>query len=202
MHGWRDHELLRRALDVFGLARSQKRRTRRRRSSSLPSSGRRPAPPGTSTRPTGCAPRSKRRAGKRATSRTASSSSRDDTRAGLRPAPGAGGAARPARSARALGDGARGEDGALAAGRRASAPAGEAGARAQRSSGHPRPPGRARVVRAVQVRRRVGARSRRAAAARVPRPGDRSAQPRRRHPQRRRSGRDRESSSRRTAPRP
>ena len=46
---------------------------------------------------------------------------------------------------------------------------------------HARPPGRARLVRAVQVRGRLRARRDRAAAARVPRPGQRPAQPRRRH---------------------
>ena len=60
-----------------------------------------------------------------------------------------------------------------------------------RRAGHARPPGRRRLVRAVPLRRRVRARGRRSAAARLPRPGHRSAQPRRGHPQRRRGRRER-----------
>ena len=67
---------------------------------------------------------------------------------------------------------------------------GQAGARARA-----RRPGRATtrassLVRAVPLRGRVRARRGRAPAARLPRPGHGSAQPRRRHPQRRGSGRD------------
>ena len=77
MHGWHDHELLRRALDVFGLGSLARRAGRAAGGpSSSRSSGRRLAPRVTSTKPTGCAPRSKPPAGKRATSRTASSSFR------------------------------------------------------------------------------------------------------------------------------
>ena len=65
--------------------RSLTRRRPRRRSSSSPSDAGRRVPRVTSTRPIACAPRSRRRAGRRATSPTDSSSFRSDARAGLRP---------------------------------------------------------------------------------------------------------------------
>ena len=74
---------------------------------------------------------------------------------------------------------------------RAAARPGQAGARALGGGGDARPPGRRRLVRALPLRRRVRARGRRGAAARLPRPGQRPAQPRRGHPLRRRRGRDR-----------
>ena len=54
-----------------------------------------------------------------------------------------------------------------------------------------RPPGRARLVRALPLRRRATSSRRRAPAARLPRPGHRPPQPRRRAPERRGSRRDR-----------
>ena len=99
----------------------------------------------------------------------------DDARAGLRPPPGARGAPRPARGARALGDRAR---------RRRPSPgcARSEQPRVQvkldkdigEAAGSRDHQGVARLVRAVQVRRRVRARRGRAAAARLPRPGERS----------------------------
>ncbi len=56
MHGWRDHELLRRgARRVRARVARRARRRRRPRSSSSPSGGSPPAPRATSSRPTGCA---------------------------------------------------------------------------------------------------------------------------------------------------
>ena len=53
MHGWRDHELLRRGLAVFGLELARRAARRRRpRSPSSPSGGSRPAPSATSSSPT------------------------------------------------------------------------------------------------------------------------------------------------------
>ena len=66
----------------------------------------------------------------------------------------------------------------------------QARARADRAGRHARPPGRRRPRRAVPLRRRLGARRHRVAAARLPRPRQRSAQPGRRLPERRGSGRD------------
>ena len=76
MHEWRDHDLLKQALDVFGLgsladseeapAELVELAERRRR---------RPARPATSTQPIGFGPRSTPPAGRSATSRKASGSS-------------------------------------------------------------------------------------------------------------------------------
>ena len=102
---------LRAGLELFGLgslaerdeAPPEVRRARRA------AAGRR-ARRRTSPRPTGCATRSRRSAGRSATWPAASSSSGDDARAGLRPARGARGAPRrEPRGARALGDRARGQ---------------------------------------------------------------------------------------------
>ena len=79
----------------------------------------------------------------------------------------------------------------LAARDRSAQGAGEARAGHLGGGRHPRPPGRARVVRAVQVRRRLRARRDRPTAARLPRPGERPAEPRRGLPKRRGRGRDR-----------
>ena len=72
-----------------------------------------------------------------------------------------------------------------------SAPPDQAGSGDRRGRRHARPPGCARLDRAVPLRRRLRARGRRAAAPRLPRPGHRSAQPRRGDPQRRGRRRDR-----------
>ena len=124
-----------------------------------------------------------------------------EPRAGLRAAAGPGGAARPPRGARAVGDRAGGQVGGVASRGREAARPGQARPRSERRRRHARPPGRARLVRAVPLRGRVRAGRRRAAAARLPRPGQRPAQSRRRLPQRRGSRRDRASSFPRTAPR-
>ena len=121
IHEWRDHELLRRALDVFGLeSLAEQRGGAARRSSSSPRARRgargerdfdeadrlrgeiEAAGLGGARRPA-----------------TASGSSRGrDARAGLRPARRPRGAARPPRGARALGDRARGRGRAVAPRRR------------------------------------------------------------------------------------
>ena len=78
--------------------------------------------------------------------------------------------------------------------RRRPTSAGAQGARAHRGGRHLRSPGRRRLVRAVPVRGRLGARCGGAAADLLPRPGDGPAEPRRRRPERggrRRDGRRR-----------
>ena len=70
------------------------------------------------------------------------------------------------------------------------APAGAARARADRGRGLARPPGDRRVVRAVSLRRRLGARGGGAPAALLPRPGHRPPQPRCGRAERGRGGRD------------
>ncbi len=138
----------------------RRRRAHLRRSSRSPSGGRPPGRRRTSPRPTGSATSSRPPAGRRATRRAASGSSGCEPRAGLRPPPRPGGAARPARGARAVGDRAGGEVRVVAPGRRAAARPGQARPRPERGGRHARPSGRARVVRAVPVRRRVRARRR------------------------------------------
>ena len=69
------------------------------------------------------------------------------------------------------------------------------GAEPERRCAHDRASGCRRVLRAVPLRRRARARGGREPARGLPRPGHRSAQPRRGHPQRRRRGRERRSSS-------
>ncbi len=96
-------------------------------------------------------------AGRSATPPGGSSSfRRSDARAGLRPPAGARGAARPARGARAVGDRARVEDRAVA--RRRAPRVQVKPEREWRGGRDARPPGRARLVRAVPLRRRARAR--------------------------------------------
>ena len=76
LHGWRDHELLRRAFGIFGLDLSPSRRKRRPSSSRSPSSASRRARRRTSRSPIASATRSRPPAGACATSTAASSSSR------------------------------------------------------------------------------------------------------------------------------
>ena len=117
MHEWRDHELLRRALDVFGLAALAEQEEAPAEVHELarrPPGGARGA--GLRRGRRAARARSRPPAGRCGTTRAATGSSRGgDARAGLRPPARARGAARPARGARALGDraGARGR--ALAA---------------------------------------------------------------------------------------
>ena len=150
MHGWRDHELLRRG------ARGLRPRVAGRGATTAPAEScelaeqraRGARARATSTRPTGCATRSRPPAGRCATCRRAASGScRAVTpelvygrRAGAR------GAARAARGARALGDRAGAEGGAVARARRGVARPRQARARADRGGGHARPPGRRRVL--------------------------------------------------------
>ena len=160
MHSWRDHELLRRALDVFGLASLAE-------SEEAPAEVRELAEQRLEARANGdfaegdrlrCA-RSTPPAGSCGTSQAVSSSFRSvDARPGLRAARRARGAAGPAAGARALGDRARARGRAVAR-RVAGEGAGQARARALGRRRHARPPGRGRVDRAVPVRRRVGARA-------------------------------------------
>ena len=195
MHEWRDHDLLRRGLEMFGLgslaeeeeAPAELDELARRRAEA-----RRAA---TSTRPTGCGRRSRRPAGRSATWRAtpATGSSRSVT-------------ADQVYGRRAVREALRGRrevlelwatERALGAepwlqengGPRVQV---EARARAERGGRHPRPPGRRRARRAVPVRGRLRARAGAEPAPRLPRPRDRSAQPRRGRAQRRRSGRDRD----------
>jgi hypothetical protein len=118
MHGWRDPELLRRGLEVFGLESLAEAATAPAELEELARARVEARTARTSRRATACATRSMRQAGSCATSRPspASSSCRSsELRARLRPAAGARGAARAARSARALGDRAGAEGRALAA---------------------------------------------------------------------------------------
>ena len=94
MHEWRDHDLLRRALAIFGLESLGELLRRRTRYGCWPGSARLHVPPATGARPTGFVPRSRRPAGSFATFRvTAASSSSPgrDRRPRLRPPRGAGG---------------------------------------------------------------------------------------------------------------
>ncbi len=162
MHEWRDHELLRRALAVFGLeslaedehAPGRGRRARR-------AQARRSRGVATSRALIGFAPRSRRPAGTCATRLTASGSSAADdadARTRLRAQRGARALSRPAarcsrrgsRSARP-----RRSRGSTSGPR----PQVKPERAAQRGSRHARPPGRRRVVRAIPVRGRVRARS-------------------------------------------
>ena len=164
MHEWRDHDLLRRGLEIFGLgslaeqkdAPAELDELAQRRADCADGAA-------TSTRPTGCGRRSRHGAGRSATWRAtpATGSSRsDDRRPGVRAARGAGGAPRPARGARALGDRARARRRAVAAGD-TSGPRVRVIARtgADREGRHARPPGRRRQGRAVPVRGRLRARA-------------------------------------------
>ena len=74
MHSWRDHDLLRRALDVFGLASLAERGGAPPEIVELAADGKRRGRPATSPRPIVFATRSRDRAGRCATSPTASSS--------------------------------------------------------------------------------------------------------------------------------
>ena len=118
--------------------------------------------------------------------RTASNSSqpRGEPRARLRPPAGLRGAAWPTRRARAPCERAGAALGDVASRRRRTARAGRSRARAHGARRHARPPGHRRPLRALPVRRRVRAGASAAAAARLPRRRDRSAQPRRRLPER------------------
>ena len=195
MHGWRDHDLLRRCARPLrarlarGGAGGARRAARAR-----PATRRGPGRAATTTKPTDCARKSRTPAGKCATSPAtrATSSSRSDDRGGgvrLRPPAGPRGPPRPARGTGALGDRA-------GLSRRAMAPGGTSWCQApgqgrtgaDRKGRDSRPPGRARVLRAVPVRGRLRAGGRAEPAARLPRPRDRSAQPRRRLPGRRGGG--------------
>ena len=138
MHEWRDHELLRRALAVFGLESlaeeeeapdevvalaEQRIEARVRRA--------------TSTRPTACGPRSRPRAGTCATRPAASGSCGADDphpRARLRAKRRARALPRAAARVRDVGDGARGDPDPVA--RRWAASAGEARAAAVGGGGH------------------------------------------------------------------
>ena len=161
LHGWRDHDLLERALDVFGLGVA-------RAASSAPEAVVELARSGeagtraqaTSPSPTGSATRSPRSAGRSATAPTASSSSRDDAGPRLRPARRPRGAARAARGARAPRERAGARRGALAATSRGLASASSPSGSLTRARRDARPPGRRRAVRAVPLRRRVRARRR------------------------------------------
>ena len=141
-----------------GSSRSPSCPRRRRRWSSSRASGRGRERRSASTMPTSCAGGSRRPAGSSATRTPSSSSSPGrDARAGLRPPPCAGGAPGAARGPRALGHRARARGRAVVARERQARPR-EAGAGAERGGRHPGPPGRARLGRAVQVRRRARAR--------------------------------------------
>ena len=195
MHEWRDHELLRRALDVFGLAlarRGARGAAGARRAGAPPSGGARRR--ATSPRPTGCAPRSRPPAGRCATSPSA----------GYRLVRRRAVTREQVYGRRAVREALRGrrevlELWATERARRGRAVAAEKGPRLQvkpereltEAAGTRDHQGVAGVVRAVPLRRRLRARGGGAAAARVPRPGHRPAQPRRGLPQRRGRGRDR-----------
>ena len=204
MHGWRDHELLRRALDIFGLASLADERggaDRDRRARQATAGGARRA----RLRRGRSAPRRDRgrglggaRRGRRLPARPAS-----DARPGLRPPRRCGRRCAGRREVLELWATERAvkSEPWLQRGR-APAPPGQARAGAERSGRHARPPGRARVVRALQVRRRLGARGGGASAARLPRPGHRPAQPRRGRSAARKERERPASSFPHTAPRP
>ena len=180
MHEWRDYDLLRRALGVFGLASladevlpadvvtlaEERRRT--------------PARQVTMPPPTHCVTGSPPPAGTCATlpaSRGSSSFRARDARPRLRAECRPGGVARPARRARVVGDRARLCDARLAVGGPPRADPPRAGAR--RQPARPTIRGR-RLVRALPLRRRLGPLPRADSHAHLPRPGHRSSQPRRR----------------------
>src|SRR5215211_6556066 len=184
MHGWRDHELLRAALEVFGLGALADV------SEDVPAEvidlaeRRKAARAATTTKPIVCAARSSGQAGSCATSprRPATASCGDvDARARLRPLARAGARAWPARSAGAVGERARFTRRAVAARRGGSPHPRQTRAGPDRSGRDAGAPGRRRVDRAVPVRRGARARRQGPAAARLPRPGHRPAQPRRGH---------------------
>ena len=164
MHGWRDHELLRaraRGLRARVAGRSRAappelEELARARHEARAAEGLRDERPAARRDRGGRLGRARR--GRRA--RLPARARSGDLGARLRAAAGAGGAARPARGARALGDRAGAEGRAVAAGGRRP-PARQAGARADRRGGHPGSPGRARAGRAVPLRRRARARGRR-----------------------------------------
>ena len=194
---------LRRGLAVFGLGALADASRRRRRSSRSPARGRRHGRPATSPSPIACATRSPPQAGRCGTCTARPSGfelvpllvtrelvyGRNAVREALR------GrrevlelwvSERAAASLDWLGEG--------------PTTPGRQGARAHRGGREPRSPGRRRLGEPVSVRRSVGARRGREAAARVPRPGHRPAESRRRDPlrgRRRGDGRDR---ARRTGP--
>ncbi len=207
LHEWRrasQLELLTRGLGIFGLGfvpETPPTRCRRSLASGRGARGRRLAA-------LGRAARADRRArlGRPGRRGRLDARSPSDARAGLRPAGGARGAPRPARGAGAVGDRARGQGRVLAARDGAAARAGEARAGPDRGRRHARPPGRARVVRAVQVRGRLRARRDRPPSTCLPRPGERPAEPRGGLPERRGRRRDRRRrpvrTARRGSPRP
>ena len=105
VHEWRDHDLVRRALDVFGLASLAVRTRRRPSSTSWRAGGSRRERSATSRRPIACGPRSRPPAGTCGTIRTGTAWFRSsDARAGVRPQGGSRGSAGAARGARAVGD--------------------------------------------------------------------------------------------------
>ena len=153
MHEWRDHDLLRRALDVFGLESLAELLEAPPEVVALARARRGARQSGASTRPDQlraeieAAGLDRPRLGRRVPARSPVVT-REQVY-GRRPR--ARGAPRAPRRARALGDRARARGRAVAARQRQARPR-EAGARADRGRRDPRPPGRARVGRAVQVR--------------------------------------------------
>ena len=137
LHGWRNHELLRRAWRSSGSSPSPRALRLPGSSKSWRGGVQRPVGAEISTRATGCAARSRPPVGKCGTwtPSPASSSCRSrDDRARLRPPSRAGGRSRTAAGVRALRHRAGAEGGALA-GRDRGASAREAGAGAERAAG-------------------------------------------------------------------
>jgi hypothetical protein len=197
MHGWRDHDLLRRGLEVFGLeslgdvelAPAELEELARARLAARAkqdfATERPPARRDLRGRLGG--PRRGRRAGVPARSEAVTAE------LGLRTAPRSGGAARAARGARAAGDTAGAQGGAVARRRRAARPS-QARARAHGGGRHAGSPGRRRPRRALPLRRCARACCRPGAAARgagfrhrPPKPGGGDSQRRGRRRRRRRA---------------
>ena len=194
MHEWASAgqlELLRRGLDVFGLASLAERDEAPPEVAELAERARRGAGRrATSRRPTGCATSSPRSAGRCATATDGYDLVRGVTpRPRLRPAGRARGAARAPRGARGLGDRA-GASRPRTGSRRRSRSVKAERELSERADTRDHQ-GVLALVEPYRVRRRLRARRRRAAAARRARPRHRPAQPRRRRPQRRGSGGDR-----------
>ena len=158
MHSWRDHELLRRALDVFGLASLADEEA-------APAEVRELAERRQAARANGDFAEADRLRGEidaagwvvRDVAGGFQLVPKRDARPGLRPARRARGAARAPAGARAVGDRTCARGRAMA-GRGAGEGAREARPGAHRRRRHSRSPGRHRVDGAVPLRRRVGAR--------------------------------------------
>ena len=197
-------ELLRAGSGSSGSARSPSSGRRRPELVELAEQRQRGARARTRLRRGGPAPRRDRRSRlgrpRHAARRATGSSRARDPRAGLRAAAGPGGAARPARGARAVGDGAGAQPRALASRGRQPRVQVKLDRDLTEAAGTRDHQGVLAWCEPYRYADAYELAARRAPAARLPRPGQRPAQPRRRLPQRRGRRRDRASSFPRTAP--